>query len=126
MRSPRYQIPALDLVDVASLVKACTEKWYNQTLCQVNDSVVRLGVVQGEYTGTNTITMMSFSLSWTGTLSSTSKIARWTCVQQGFVVPKGVVHRAPERAVILLVETAAIVPAASPNHARQRTPRGRR
>jgi mannose-6-phosphate isomerase-like protein (cupin superfamily) len=32
--------------------------------------------------------------------------------QQGYVVPKGVVHRtrAPERAIILMVETAAIVP----------------
>ncbi len=32
--------------------------------------------------------------------------------QQGFVVPKGVVHRtrAPERAIILMVETAAIIP----------------
>ena len=32
-----------------ALVKACTDRWYNQTLCQVNDSVVRLGIVQGEY-----------------------------------------------------------------------------
>lgn len=32
--------------------------------------------------------------------------------RQGFVVPRGVVHRtrAPERSVILMVETAAIVP----------------
>lgn len=32
--------------------------------------------------------------------------------QHGFVVPRGVVHRtrAPERAVILMVETAAIIP----------------
>ena len=32
--------------------------------------------------------------------------------QEGYVVPKGVVHRtrAPDRAVILMVETAAIVP----------------
>jgi len=32
--------------------------------------------------------------------------------RQGFVVPKGVVHRtrAPERAVILMVENAGIVP----------------
>jgi mannose-6-phosphate isomerase-like protein (cupin superfamily) len=32
--------------------------------------------------------------------------------QQGFVVPKGVTHRtrAPEKAVILMVETSAIVP----------------
>ncbi len=43
------EFPPLSLVDVPSLVKACTDTWYNQTLCQVNDSVVRLGVVQGEY-----------------------------------------------------------------------------
>ena len=37
-----------------------------------------------------------------------SDLQRW----HGHVVPKGVVHRtrAPERAVILMVETAAIVP----------------
>ena len=43
------QFPALSLIDVASLVDACTDRWYNQTLCKVNDSVVRLGVLQGEY-----------------------------------------------------------------------------
>jgi Mannose-6-phosphate isomerase len=43
------KFPALTLVDVPSLVKACNDKWYNQTLCKVNDSVVRLGVMQGEY-----------------------------------------------------------------------------
>jgi hypothetical protein len=40
---------ALEIVDVPNLVAACTDKWYNQTLCRVNDSVVRLGVMQGEY-----------------------------------------------------------------------------
>ena len=40
---------ALELINVPSLVQACTDKWYNQTLCQVNDSVVRLGILQGEY-----------------------------------------------------------------------------
>src|SRR5207237_10241980 len=43
------KFPALTLVDVPSLVKACKDKWYNQTLCKVNDSVVRLGVMQGEH-----------------------------------------------------------------------------
>jgi len=43
------KFPPLHVVDVPALVKACTDQWYNQTLCQVNDSVVRLGVVQGEY-----------------------------------------------------------------------------
>ncbi len=39
----------LEIVDVPALVDAVTDKWYNQTLCRVNDSVVRLGVMQGEY-----------------------------------------------------------------------------
>src|SRR5438552_16900782 len=41
--------PPLALVEVPDLVASCTDRWYNQTLCQVNDSVVRLGVMQGEY-----------------------------------------------------------------------------
>ncbi|MEO8580041.1 MAG: cupin domain-containing protein, partial [Gemmatimonadales bacterium] len=43
----RYR--ALEVVDVPALVGAVEDRWYNQTLCQVNDSVVRLGVMQGEY-----------------------------------------------------------------------------
>src|SRR6266487_2736251 len=39
----------LELVDVQKLADACKDKWYNQTLCKVNDSVVRMAVVQGEY-----------------------------------------------------------------------------
>ena len=39
----------LEVIDVAGLVEACTDHWYNQTLCRVDESVVRLGVVQGEY-----------------------------------------------------------------------------
>src|SRR2546427_10174288 len=43
-----YYAP-LERIDVPALVAACTDQWYNQTLCRVNDSVVRLGVLQGEY-----------------------------------------------------------------------------
>jgi hypothetical protein len=39
----------LELIDVPSLIAACKEPWFNQTLCQVNDCVVRLGVMQGEF-----------------------------------------------------------------------------
>jgi hypothetical protein len=41
------KFPALSVVDVSALVGACTDQWYNQTLCKVNESVVRLGVMQG-------------------------------------------------------------------------------
>src|SRR5215467_11443627 len=43
------KFPPLDLIDVEALAKSVTDRWYNQTLCKVNDSVVRLGVMQGEY-----------------------------------------------------------------------------
>ncbi len=40
---------ALNLIDVAKIRDNVTEDWFNQTLCQVNDCVVRLGVVKGEF-----------------------------------------------------------------------------
>ncbi len=107
------KFPALTTVDVPALVKACADRWYNQTLCQVNDSVVRLGVVQGEYHWHKHDTDDEFFFVLDGhfviDLEDRSVILR---PQEGFVVPKGVMHRtrAPERAVILMVETAAIVP----------------
>ena len=39
----------LELIDVQKLADACKDKWWNQTLCKVNDAVVRLGIVEGEY-----------------------------------------------------------------------------
>jgi mannose-6-phosphate isomerase-like protein (cupin superfamily) len=107
------KFPPLQLVNVPALVKACTEKWYNQTLCKVNDSVVRLGVVQGEYHWHKHYNDDEFFLVLEGhfiiDLEDRSVDLQ---PQQGFVVPKGVKHRtrAPDRAVILMVETAAIVP----------------
>lgn len=105
--------PALKVVDVAPLVEACTDKWYNQTLCKVNDSVVRLGVMQGEYHWHKHDRDDEFFFVLNGhfiiDLQNESIDLR---PQQGYVVPKGVVHRtrAPERTVILMVETAAIQP----------------
>jgi dTDP-4-dehydrorhamnose 3,5-epimerase-like enzyme len=104
---------ALDLVDVPSLVKACSDRWYNQTLCQVNDSVVRLGVMQGEYHWHkhDHDDEFFFVLEGCFVIDLEDRTVELQS-QLGFVVPKGVVHRtrAPERAVILMVETAAIVP----------------
>src|SRR5258708_37579426 len=39
----------LELIDVPKMVRECTDRWFNQTLTKVNDSVVRLGIVEGEY-----------------------------------------------------------------------------
>jgi mannose-6-phosphate isomerase-like protein (cupin superfamily) len=103
----------LTLIDIPSLVAACADRWYNQTLCRVNDSVVRLGVLQGEYHWHKHDNDDEFSFVLSGTFIIDLKDDSVTLApQQGFVVPKGVIHRtrAPEKAVILMVETAAIVP----------------
>ena len=107
------KFPALAVVDVPALVAATTHPWYNQTLCKVNDSVVRVGVVQGEYHWHKHDSDDEFFFVLEGRffidLEERSVELR---PQEGFVVPKGVVHRtrAPERAVILMVENASIIP----------------
>ncbi len=105
--------PPLELVDVHALVERCTDRWYNQTLCKVNDSVVRLGVVQGEYHWHKHDDEDEFFYVVEGRFlidleGSTVELGP----RQAFVVPKGVRHRprAPERTVILMVEGAGIVP----------------
>lgn len=107
-----YYAP-LELVDVPALVAACKDRWYNQTLCRVNDSVVRLGVVQGEYHWHKHDDEDEFFYVVEGRFlidleGRTLELASG----QGVVVPKGVMHRprAPERTVILMVEGAGIVP----------------
>ena len=107
------KFPALTLVDVPSLVKACKDKWYNQTLCKVNDSVVRLGVMQGEYHWHKHDRDDEFFFVLEGHfIIDLEDRSVDLGPQEGFVVPNGLVHRtrAPERAVILMVENAGIVP----------------
>ena len=103
----------LEVVDVQRLVEAAEHPWYNQTLCQVNDSVVRLGVIQGEYHWHSHDDEDEFFYVVEGRLliDLEGRTVDLT-PRQGFVVPKGVVHRtrAPERTIILMVEGAGIVP----------------
>jgi hypothetical protein len=103
----------LELIDVQKLADACTDKWYNQTLCKVNDSVVRMAVVQGEYHCTNTkILMNSFSFLDGHFLIDLEDRVVSILHRAGLRCSQGVRHRtrAPERAVILMVERADIVP----------------
>ena len=107
------KFPALAVVDVPALVKACTDRWYNQTLCKVNDSVVRMAVVQGEYHWHEhkDIDEFFFVLDGQFLIDLEDRVID-LAPRQGFVVPKGVRHRtrAPERTVILMIERADILP----------------
>src|SRR5258708_40357763 len=115
---PRLNIEfqPLELIDEKAFADACRYKWYNQTLCQVNGSVIRLGVVQGEYHWHKHDEDDEFFYVVEGKLfidleDRTVELGP----RQGFVIPKGVVHRtrAAERTVMLMVENAGIVPTGS-------------
>jgi mannose-6-phosphate isomerase-like protein (cupin superfamily) len=107
----------LSVVDVPALIAACKDRWYNQTLCKVNDSVIRLGVLQGEYHWHKHDNDDEFFFVLEGHFIIDLE-DRSVDLQplEGFVVPRGVIHRtrSPERAVILMAETAAIVPTGDP------------
>jgi len=105
--------PALSVIDTPSLVVNCTDRWYNQTLCKVNDSVIRLGVMQGEYHWHKHDNDDEFFFVLKGDFIIDIEGQSINLQpQQGYVVPRGLIHRtrAPIRAVILMVETASIIP----------------
>jgi mannose-6-phosphate isomerase-like protein (cupin superfamily) len=103
----------LELVDIPALVESCTEKWFNQTLCRVNDSVVRIGILQGEFHWHKHDEEDEFFLVLEGKFlidleDQTVELSQ----HQGYTIPRGVKHRtrAPERAVILMVEQSDVQP----------------
>lgn len=106
----------LEVIDVHALAAEVTHPWFNQTLCQVNDAVVRVGVLQGEYHWHHHDVEDELFFVLEGRfivdLEGTSVELR---PGQGFVVPHGVPHRtrAPVRSLVLMVEPKSIVPTGS-------------
>ena len=106
----------LEVIDEKALSSACTYKWFNQTLCRVNESVVRLGVVEGEYHWHKHENDDEFFYVIEGELFIDLEYRTIKLLpRQGFVVPKGVLHRtrAPQRTVMLMVENMGIIPTGS-------------
>jgi mannose-6-phosphate isomerase-like protein (cupin superfamily) len=103
----------LELIDEKALSNSCEHPWYNQTLCKVNDSVVRLGVVKGEYHWHKHDHDDEFFYVVEGRLliDLEDRLVE-LAPRQAFVVARGTMHRtrAPERTVILMVENASIIP----------------
>ena len=102
----------LELIDVGRLQRETKEQWVNYTLSEVNDSVVRLGVLQGEFhwhkhDGEDEFFYVVDGRFFIDLEGRTVELAP----QQGFTVPKGVVHRtrAPQRTVVLMIERKGIV-----------------
>ena len=111
---------SLETIDVQRLIDTVTDRWWNQTLCKVNDAVVRVGVIRGEYHWHKHQTEDEFFFVLSGRLlidferqdgDDPGKVVALE-PGQGYVVPRGIVHRtrAPERTVILMVEPANVIP----------------
>jgi uncharacterized protein YndB with AHSA1/START domain/mannose-6-phosphate isomerase-like protein (cupin superfamily) len=103
----------LEKIDIPQMVKECTDKWFNQTLTEVNDSVVRVGIIEGEYHWHKHENDDEFFLVLEGQLfidleGQTMELNPG----QGVTLSKGVMHRprAPKKTVILMVETKEIKP----------------
>lgn len=103
----------LELIDVPAIIAENKEKWFNQTLTQINDSVARLGIVEGEYHWHKHDNDDEFFFVLEGKLflDLEDRVIELGPMQ-GATVTKGVMHRtrAPEKTVMLMVETAVIDP----------------
>jgi mannose-6-phosphate isomerase-like protein (cupin superfamily) len=104
----------LEVIEAGALVAENKEPWWNQTLCQVNDAVARIGVFHGEFHWHkhDVEDELFFVLEGTLLLDIEGKGTFELKPHQGMVVPHGVVHRtrAPSRTVVLMVEPAGVKP----------------
>lgn len=104
---------SLTLIDLPAEI-AAHEPWFNQTVTTVNDAVVRLGVIEGDFHWHHHERTDEFFLVLEGQLLIDIENADTVVLDphQGYTVPKGVVHRtrAPVRTAILMVEAAGVQP----------------
>jgi mannose-6-phosphate isomerase-like protein (cupin superfamily) len=103
----------LELIDVNKMVEECTDKWFNQTLTKVNDSVVRVGILEGEYHWHKHDRDDEFFFVLQGCLlidleGRTVELYP----NQGMTISRGIMHRtrAPQKTVVLMVENSTIIP----------------
>lgn len=102
-----------ELIDIAEEMRAY-KPWFNETLCPVNDAVIRLGIFEGEFPFHQHVDQDEFFLVLDGEIYMDVQDRASVLLKQfqGFTVPKGTVHRprSPKRSVVLMVESTGIVP----------------
>ena len=105
--------PPLEIMDLNKLGAACKEKWWNQSLCRINDCVARLGVFEGEFHWHKHDKEDELFCVLEGKLFvDLEKGAFELGPAQAVVIPRGVTHRtrAPTRTVVMMIEAATVVP----------------
>ncbi|MFX1338823.1 MAG: cupin domain-containing protein [Promethearchaeota archaeon] len=107
----KYQ--PLEIIDIPKLIEGCTKKWQNISLCNVNDSVIRLAVIEGEFHWHKHEKEDEFFYVIEGLLLiDLEENLIELMPKQGFTVPKGVMHRtrAPSRTAVLVMEKTTLNP----------------
>ena len=116
---PKYNINLdvkyshLERIDVPTIVAACKEQWFNQTLTKVNDSVVRIGIIQGDFHWHKHVNDDEFFFVLEGELQIDLEDRTIELRPgQGVTISKNVMHRprAPQKTVMLMVESSDIKP----------------
>ncbi|MFW9824954.1 MAG: cupin domain-containing protein, partial [Candidatus Thorarchaeota archaeon] len=110
---PEIKFKHLEIIDLPQIIQECTKKWQNVSLCSVNDSIVRLAVIEGEFHWHKHDKEDEFFLVIEGKLliDLEDNVIELK-PQQAFTVPKGINHRtrAPTRTSVLLIEKSSIKP----------------
>ena len=103
----------LEIIDVPKLIDQSNKKWQNMSLCTVNNSVVRLAVIEGEFHWHRHDKEDEFFYVIDGLLliDLEEKVIELK-PKQGFTVPKGINHRtrAPTRTSVLIMEDFTLKP----------------
>ena len=104
---------SLEKINVPEIVKNCTEKWFNQSLCEVNNSVFRLGIFEGEYHLHKHENDDELFFVIDGSIILETENGNFELAQyEGVCVPKGIMHRpiAKNKAIVLMIENIGIDP----------------
>jgi mannose-6-phosphate isomerase-like protein (cupin superfamily) len=103
----------LELIDIPHLINESKKDWQNFSLSEVNDCVVRLGVIHGDFHWHTHEKEDEFFYVIDGLLHIDLEEKTFDLHPgQGLMVPKGVNHRtrAPQRTAILMVEGKTVTP----------------
>ena len=106
----------LEKIDVPEIVRNCSDKWFNQSLWNVNGFVFRVGIFDGEYHLHKHENDDELFFVIDGSIVLETERGNFTLWQyEGVCVPKGVMHRpiAENKAVVLMIENSGIDPIGS-------------
>jgi mannose-6-phosphate isomerase-like protein (cupin superfamily) len=103
----------LEKIIIADIISECKDKWFNQTLCKVNSSVMRLGIFEGEYHMHKHETDDEVFFVLDGEMTLETEVGNFHLSKfEGVCVPKGTMHRpiSPKKSIVLMIENEGIQP----------------